>query len=58
MKQKINWKGTIGGIILIGLIVWFGTVFFIGNIIELSTANLATALAFTAIVTYLVSRFL
>jgi len=52
--SQIRYKRTIGGAIIIFLIVWFGTMIFIGSIMELSTGKLATMLAFTAIITYIV----
>jgi hypothetical protein len=54
MSQKVRWKRTIGGAIIIFLVIWFGTMISIGSIMELSTGKLATVLAFTAIITYIV----
>jgi len=58
MENKINWKRTIAGIIIIFIVVWFGTAIVIGNIANLSVATIATSVAFASIMTYLISKIL
>ena len=58
MENKINWKRTIAGVIVIFIVVWFGTAIIIGNIANLSIATIATTIAFASVLTYIVSKLL
>ena len=58
MDKTFNWKKTIGGAILIFVIVLFVTMILIGNIVNLSTGLLGIVIAFASVITYLISKLL
>jgi len=58
MDKTFNWKKTIGGAILIFVIVLFGTMILVGNIVNLSTGMLGIVIAFASVITYLISKLL
>lgn len=58
MNKTFNWKKTIGGVILIFVIVLLGTLLLVGNIMNLSTGMLGIVVAFASVITYLISKLL
>jgi hypothetical protein len=58
MEKKHDWKKIIAGVIIIFVVIWIGTIFFIQSIANLSTGLLATVIAFASVITYLVSKLL
>jgi len=58
MEKNLNWKRIISGIILIGVVTFFGTAIIIPSIEHLSGATIATAIAFASVVTYIISKLL
>ena len=58
MDKTFNWKKTIGGAFIIFFTVLFGTMIFVGNIVNLSTGMLGIVIAFASVVTYIISKLL